>query len=227
MKHAAALIPARGPGRPPRITLDALIDAACELGLDSVEMTAVAERLGVAVATLYRYVQDRDHLLRLVVQRCSLRDRVVDRGQSWQEALREHAKLAFNVYRAWPQLVGHITTAGLDDLADTQAADELIGLLVERGFPARSALSAYIEVGQVVIGAAVGFAYNEGLRRRAGSYAARVEKVVARHGQDQLRMLRRSLESGADPDVLGDYRPTLERLITAYEAQLARSADEA
>src|SRR5687768_11814749 len=97
--------PRKAAGRPRRITLDAVIEAACELGIDSFEMTSVAERLGIGVATLYGYVEHREHLVRLAAARCARREQILDRGQSWQDVLREHAAITFEIYQSWPQLV--------------------------------------------------------------------------------------------------------------------------
>jgi len=207
------------PGRPRRMTLDAVVDAASELGAERVEMTSVAERLGVGVATLYRYVRDRDHLVRLVTARRSRHEKISDRGQSWQDALREHAAIVFEMYRAWPQLIGHITTASIDDEADTSNAEGLITILVDRGFTPADALNLYYEIHAVVLGAAVGWAYRQALDTRTGGYEAMVRHAAAARGREELPTLLLAIETGGVPTALGDYRTPLERIIAAHEAQ--------
>jgi AcrR family transcriptional regulator len=56
-------------GRPPRISRDDIVDAACELGIENLTMAAVAERLGVTHQSLYGWVRDRDELIDLVSDR--------------------------------------------------------------------------------------------------------------------------------------------------------------
>ena len=52
----------RSPGRPARTSLDELIAAALDLGLDTFTLGAVAERVGVAESTVYGYVPTREAL---------------------------------------------------------------------------------------------------------------------------------------------------------------------
>jgi len=216
--------PKRAAGRPRRITLDAIIDAACELGIDSFEMTGVAERLGIGVATLYGYVQHRDHLVRLAATRLSRRERIADRGQSWQDIIREHAAATFEIYDASPQLIGQTMTGAIGAHVEILPMEGLLALLIDRGLTPKHAMNLVYEVNQIVIGAAVGLAYRRSLEARAGSYAGVVAPVLADHGPDELPALRRCLEETGDPEVIGDYRPTLERVLAAHETLLAACA---
>ncbi len=59
----------RPPGRPARTSLDALVAAALELGLDAFTLVAVAERVGVAESTVYGYVPTREALWSLAAAR--------------------------------------------------------------------------------------------------------------------------------------------------------------
>jgi len=211
---------ARKPGRPRRVTLDAVVDAACEFGIDQIEMGPVAERLGVGVATLYRYVRDRDHLVELVAARRSRREGVVDRGQSWQDALRESAASAFAVFSRTPELIGHIMSASIADETDPQTTDRLLGLLVDRGFDPVDALNAYQQVQQVVAGAVVGHAFRRALEVKFGGYGGLVRHVAGLLGGDQIPVLRLAIEAGGEPPVVGDYRATLELIIANYEGRL-------
>ncbi|MBL4683025.1 MAG: TetR/AcrR family transcriptional regulator C-terminal domain-containing protein [Nannocystaceae bacterium] len=49
-------------GRPGRVGLDEIIDAALAIGLDQVSMRAVARRLGVGASTLYYHVESVEQL---------------------------------------------------------------------------------------------------------------------------------------------------------------------
>mgnify|MGYP001792856888 CR=1 FL=1 len=56
-------------GRPPRIRLEDVVDAACRLGLEGLTVVAVANQLGVRDSAIYRYVDSREELLHLVADR--------------------------------------------------------------------------------------------------------------------------------------------------------------
>ena len=62
----------RGPGRPPSITREEVVDAALRLatrvGLDRFTMTQLADELGVAPMTAYYHVANRTELVKLVVE---------------------------------------------------------------------------------------------------------------------------------------------------------------
>jgi hypothetical protein len=214
--------PRRSAGRPRRITLDAVIDAACELGVDRFEMTSVAERLGIGVATLYGYVEHRDHLVRLAAARCARREQIIDRGQSWQDALREHAAISFEIYQTWPQLIAQTMSATVGSHVEVIAMEGVLALLIDRGVEPRDALSLYYEVNQIVIGAAVGVAYLRSVEEREGSYDALVGRMVEGADDDELPAIRRSTATPGPPAVIGDYRVTLERILSTHEGRMTR-----
>lgn len=80
-------------GRPPRISRDDIVDAACELGIENLTMAAVAERLGVTHQSLYGWVQDRDELIDLVSDRLIRRLEIVPPASpaDWRDSLRSYA----------------------------------------------------------------------------------------------------------------------------------------
>lgn len=184
-------------GRPRRLTLDAIVDAACEIGIAKLEMSLVAERLNTGVATLYGYVRGREHLLELVTQRLVGRALITDRGQSWQDIVREHAAVTFALFHALPQLITNLIVGG-NERHSVDYAQLILDMLISRGLDMKVAADIYIEANQVVIGAAIFL-----IRRKT--------MVVPLDPQGHPFAL---------PDVLGDYTQTLERVIAGYEAQL-------
>jgi hypothetical protein len=213
--------PRRAAGRPRRITLDAVIEAACDLGVDSFEMTSVAERLGIGVATLYGYVQHRDHLVRLAAARCSRREQIVDRGQTWQEVVREHAAVTFEIYLNWPQLVAQTMSATVGSHIEVIAMEGMLALLIDRGVAPEDAVNLYYGVNQVVIGAAVGAAYLKAIEAREGSYDALVNRMLEGVDDDEAPAIRQCSATPGPPSVIGDYHAILEAMIAAQEARLA------
>lgn len=59
----------RTPGRPARTSLDELVTAALDLGLDTFTLVGVAERVGVAESTVYGYVPTREALWSIAAAR--------------------------------------------------------------------------------------------------------------------------------------------------------------
>jgi AcrR family transcriptional regulator len=184
-------------GRPRRLTLDAIVDAACEVGIAKLEMSLVAERLNTGVATLYGYVRGRDHLLELVAQRLVGQALIKDEGQSWQDILREHATLTYRLFRSLPHLITNLMAK--DVKPNFEYSIRVLAMLEDRGMPSSAASNAYVEVNQVVIGAAV--------------------SMIRREALDEM-----SIAAGGSripfPDSVGDFNPTLERIIAGYEAEL-------
>ena len=213
----------RPAGRPRRLTVDGIVDAACALGIERVEMASLADRLGVGVATLYGYVRSRDHLLELVADRRGRRELLVDRGQSWEVLLREHAAASFVIYTVWPQLIAMMIEGGLGREAEAPYLDHLLALLLDRGIAPEDGLRLYYRVNQIVIGAAVGAAY----ARAVAAEGAEAPDPVARHllGADDLPALRRCVAHGADAAAAacGDYRAPLDLLIADHHHRIASS----
>ena len=191
--------PARTVGRPRRLTVEAIVDAACEVGVANLDMGMVADRLNTGVATLYGYVRGREHLLELVAERLAGDSPLKDHGQSWQDVVREHASVTFDLFQSQPQLItnlmGHVSNP-----TSVQYWQRLFDLLSSRGLTLQDAIAIYVEVNQVVIGAAVSMMRRKALEARAAT------------GEGPAFNL---------PPVMGDYKPTLERIIAGYEVLLA------
>ncbi|RVT93067.1 hypothetical protein EOD43_03980 [Sphingomonas crocodyli] len=215
---SAAPAPRRPQGRPRRLTLDKIIDTACEIGIDRLDMAGLAAKLGTGVATLYGYVDNYDHLIHLTLQRLGQSTLIVDHGQSWQAVLREHAASIFAVYRRHPQLIGHMMDGTRRTLADIVYFDHVVKLLVDRGIAPVDALSLYFEVNQITAGAAVGLHYRASAEAAAGGPDALREELVAACDASGLPALREGFAATGLPPALGDYQRALERLIAEHES---------
>ncbi|MBN9179457.1 MAG: TetR family transcriptional regulator, partial [Microbacterium sp.] len=77
----------RRPGPAPRVTREAVADAALDLGFDGLTVTAVGDRLGVSHAALYRHVRDRDDLVRAATERLAERHPPPPPAEHWRETL--------------------------------------------------------------------------------------------------------------------------------------------
>ena len=188
----------RSVGRPRRLTLDAIVDAACTVGIEALEMHTVAQMLNTGVATLYGYVRGRDHLLELVAERMASRALADNYGGTWQEVLRGHAALCFAMFNSRPEMIGNLIGGEKTDRELAYAAN-ILAMLEKRGLTRTQALDIYVETNQAVIGAAVL------LVRR---------KILANAGVDEHGKVIPL------PPGLGDYRPTIDRIVRDFEAIL-------
>lgn len=189
-------------GRPRRLSLERVLDEALAMGIDNIEMAPLAKRLGVAVGTLYSYVNSREHLIFQIASRQGQDMVVKDVGQIWQDIIREHAGLTFERLRGWPQMIVNLVSgsAGVHFGVDTRRA--IVDLLYERGISKRMANELYFETNQTVLGAVVATQF--------------METTLS-----PLADGRSSAEAFGIPERFGRYELALERLIACYEGLLA------
>ncbi len=139
--------PQRGRGRPALISRDLIIGRACELGLDGLSMSKVANELGVATQSLYRHVASRKELVTLCVNELVQRwVPVEDRGQSDEDWLYEYAQSTRRLLLDHPGLAVELQSIGPGTPEILHMAESSIGSLVKRGFPV---LVAYLLIGSV------------------------------------------------------------------------------
>ena len=156
-----ALKPAPGtaprPGRPPSISTQAIIAAALEIGLDKVSFRRLAERLGVNVATIYRYVRNRNELLRLAAFQLTLNRRLPDEAHAhWSQLAVRYAEEMFESFMNEPELVAELLKGSLGPHVEMDVLDQFIGAMARYGFRAEEALALHQALGTMAIGAAVG-----------------------------------------------------------------------
>jgi AcrR family transcriptional regulator len=143
-------------GRPALIDRASIARAARDVGLEDLTMRAVAERLGVSVASLYYHVRDRDDLVQMVAEDSAARIAFpVDHGQHWAQWLAEWANQAHRALVADPGLLEQFLNGslGLDPMLSH--LDAALGFLHRQGFSPSEALAAYSLVSNYVLGAAV------------------------------------------------------------------------
>ncbi|MFI7344143.1 TetR/AcrR family transcriptional regulator [Streptomyces sp. NPDC050085] len=99
-----------GPGRPPRLSRERIVDAVLEGGVQTLTMRELAARLGVSHSSLYRWVPDRDGVLDLVSE--VMVERVLPEGEpgpdDWRDWL---ARLAWSMreeFLAVPGYAAHV-----------------------------------------------------------------------------------------------------------------------
>lgn len=84
------------------------MEAALALGVADFTLTAVAERLGVAVSGLYRTISSREDLLIACLERIATQMSLSRTGVTWQEMIRAHATSLWALLERYPGLAGVI-----------------------------------------------------------------------------------------------------------------------
>lgn len=91
-------------GRPASTSLDEIVDATLELGLDSFTVAGVAERLGIAEGTVYNYVRRREDLYALAAARVVEQLDVRVDTDHWVDYVDEVARRASDLAARYPGL---------------------------------------------------------------------------------------------------------------------------
>jgi AcrR family transcriptional regulator len=196
-------------GRPPRLTPDAILDAALvvlgEDGLEGFTMRALAKRLRADPMAVYRHFDGKDALLAALCDRVLADLAWPAEGATWREAV---GSLAFGVRARMLEhrgLVPVLTAAPITQ-ATAVAARRVLGALVEAGFDAEAAADGLGSVMAYVLGF-VAFEH---------AAPATPDGVDAAAGDDAL--LRRTLAWG-DGD--RDFAAGLELVLDGLAGRLA------
>ncbi|MFA5941046.1 MAG: helix-turn-helix domain-containing protein [Sinimarinibacterium sp.] len=184
-------------GRPPRVNAQAIIEAAIQIGLDGVTLKQVADRLGVAVATLYRHVRNRDELVRLAAFRVALTRRLPAPDSSnamhWSQIATGYAESLFESFTREPQLIHELVRGRLGPDVEIDFVEQFMAALKPHGFSAAECIRLHHGIAMLAIGAAAG-----ALAVMAGHANGQPMAVAMRRALDErdpadLPLLRASL----------------------------------
>ena len=149
----------RRPGRPPRLTRDAIVRAglaiADDRGLDAVTMQNVATALDAKPMSLYRHVRDKEDLVDGMV------DLVFDEAAApsvqpdWTAALREAAGSMRTALMRHRWAIGLMESRVQPGPANLGFHDAVLGVLLASGFTSVTATRAYNLVDSYVYGFAL------------------------------------------------------------------------
>jgi AcrR family transcriptional regulator len=143
-------------GRPARISREAIAEAANEIGLSDLTLRAVADRLGVSIASLYHHVEGKDDLLRLAAEHSAARTPIPqDRGQHWSAWLTEWAFYNRDAFVAEPALLGQYLDGAISAEVMADNLDAILAPLLAQGFEAGEGWVAYQLVTSCALGSAV------------------------------------------------------------------------
>lgn len=136
--------PVRRGGRPARISRQKILEAAAELPLDDVTMSAVAARLGVTHASLYKYFPSRAALVAAVLMDLGERIEVPDPAtMPWQEWVVEAGLRCRDHMAAHLGATGLLRSSGLDAALGT-LMQSFVDVLAAAGFSSLATWDAWV-----------------------------------------------------------------------------------
>jgi len=207
-------------GRPRRLSLEQVLDAALEAGLEGLTMTRVAERLGVSTAVLYGYVEGREQLVSIAAARAAQRHSFPsDTGQHWSEYARAHAWALFELLVGDAQLIVAFMGGGLGPAAEVDRAEAWMAALTRRGFAPQEALRLLRSVGLLAIGAAAAKVHARALGAAGETYAESARRAIAARPPNELPVLRRHIELFSREEMLTGWEAALLQLLRGVAAE--------
>lgn len=168
--------PARTTGRPPRLSVDAVVSAAIGLadveGLAAASMGRLGTVLGVGTMTLYTYVRSRSELLDLMVDQ-TLRTRALpgpgdERPAGWRARVELFGERTRAVYRAHPWLAQVSRMRPPIGPGTIAESEYVLSTVVQAGLPLDRLSTAATVITAFVTAAARADAEAELLRRATG-----------------------------------------------------------
>jgi AcrR family transcriptional regulator len=167
-------------GRPARIDRDAIAEAVLEIGLGGISMKAVADHLGVSVAGLYHHVSNRRELLVLAAERSLSRAPTPeDRGQYWDEWLREWSRHVYRSFVDEPEVLSQWMSGALRWESMVDVVDSVIQVLGRAGFEPWEAVAAFDTVARYAVGAAMHEIRQTGAAKDGRSTLAELHSTLA------------------------------------------------
>lgn len=190
-------------GRPRRLLINDVINAAAEIGIDAFSMTSVAAKLGVAVGTLYTYVDGVDDLRRMVASRQARRPLIEERGQHWADIVEENTRTIYGAFAAEPYVIRQFVTGDLSAEGLAAELEQFLGLLQRRGFAVPLAIRIFHQSASIALGAAAAVGNAAGLQSRGISTERALRRDFADHDPKTMPILAEWLETYLAPGVNG------------------------
>jgi AcrR family transcriptional regulator len=160
-------------GRPPRAARSALsfeviaiggIELADRDGLDAVTMRKVADRIGAGAMSLYRYVDSRDDLIDLMVDRVSAEAVAAPPTGDWRADLTAMALTIRQIALRHPWLARQVPTADAFGPGTIAMTESHLSLLDGHGFD----IDQMLDIWRTVLAFVQGYAHAEARRLEAG-----------------------------------------------------------
>ncbi len=215
--NAAARAPAPVKlGRPPRVTVPAIIEAARDIGLDRVTLKDVADRLGVALATLYRHVKNRDELVRLATFEAALERRLPGRDHGdWTELATRYAESLYESFVAEPTMIAELLKGRIGPHAEIDVLEQFLQEIRKHGFSVEEGVALFHAIGTLTIGAAAGAIGQKASRAAGGNWAAAMKSALAQRDPADLPLVRRVFPRALETSP-HQWLPALQALLAGF-----------
>ncbi len=178
-------------GRPPTIDLEQVVAAAAQLGPEELSVAAVAERIGVSVTGLYRYVRGREDLLHLLGRRAAASlEAPQDDGRPWTDWMLAYAGALRRALEQSGGAISHVHVAASSVPTSIDGIERCLAVLRRAGFSGEQATGALV----LVVDCTFGFVHRElqtMAEAQAGrDYRATFHRLLALRGVGELPVLR-------------------------------------
>jgi len=145
-------------GRPQRISREAIVTAALEIGTEDLRMSDVAKALDVGPAALYNHVRDRDELLALMAARILDETEYDDfepgPDATWQDWITSFARATRSAIVANPQLLQYVRLTSAPTGLRLDRIEHLATALDQAGFSTMDVQHAVQNVYTLALGEA-------------------------------------------------------------------------
>jgi AcrR family transcriptional regulator len=212
-------------GRPRRVQMQAVIDAAIEIGLDQVTLKQVAERIGVAPATLYMHVRNRDELVRLATFQLMLSRRMPSAEVAhWSALAALYAEALYEAFLAQPLLLHELLRGRLGPHAEVDILEQFLAAMNRLGLDDAEGVRLFHAIGMVVIGAAAGAI---GMRAAAGGeddWGQAMQRVLGEPRAAKLSRVRQALPAAMAAPY--QWMPVLQATLSGFAAARGEALPE-
>jgi AcrR family transcriptional regulator len=202
-------------GRPAALDRERIVHAARDLGVRSLTMQAVADRLGVSDAALYHHFRNREALVSAVVD-ATVRSASFpeDRGQDWRAWLVEFAEALRSLLLEHPGSAGFAALSGPTSPEQVRLVARAIGLLTRSGFEETEAAMIYSLVTTYVVSSVQSEERRALARQEQRDIATRFSEALREMGEDVFESLRKVSETWARTSSDDRFRYGLNAIIS-------------
>lgn len=215
-RTSATATPPAKVGRPPRVTVQAILDAAIELGLESVTLKQIADHLGIGLATLYRHVSNRDELVRSAAFQLMLARRVPEnRDAHWSELALRYAESLFESFYSQPQLISELLRGRLGPHAELDVLENFLAAIGRHGFTPAQGAQLFHAIGMLMIGAAAGHIGLQAAQAAGEPWSLSVRRALVDRDEADLPLARSIFPASLDLS-RDHWMPALRNLLAGF-----------
>ncbi len=191
---AAKAAPRPRVGRPPSLNTQAIVGAALTIGLDKVSFKQLAARLGVNVATIYRYVRNRNELLRLAAFQLTLNRRLPDQEHAhWSQLALRYAEEMFETFMKEPELLSELLKGSVGPHVEMDVLDQFLGAMSRYGFTPEEGLLLHQAIGTMTMGAATGVIAVKARQAAGIPWHVEIRRTLIERADGDLPYVRRAM----------------------------------